>query len=73
MFKLFSHIWNRRKLKKHENVCQNHDYWHLEIPKKGNKVLKYSHGEKSLKVPVVIYVDMESILEKMSTCHNNPK
>ena len=43
------------------------------MPKKGNKVLKYSHGEKFLKVPVVIYVDMESILERMSTCHNNPK
>ena len=26
-----------------------------------------------MKVPFNIYVDLESLLEKMSTCHNNPK
>ena len=28
------------KLKKHENVCDNHDYCYLEMPKEDNKVLK---------------------------------
>ena len=35
--------------------------------------MRYDHGEKSAKIPFVIYADMESLLEKMSTCHNNPK
>ena len=61
------------KLKKHYNVCQNHDYCYVEMPKEDNKILKYNHGEKSTKVPFIIYADMESLLEKMSTCHNNPK
>ena len=26
-----------------------------------------------MKVPVIIYVDLESLLEKMNTCHNNPE
>ena len=26
-----------------------------------------------MKVPFIIYGDLESLLEKMSTCHNNPK
>ena len=26
-----------------------------------------------MKVPFIIYADLESLLEKMSTCHNNPK
>ena len=26
-----------------------------------------------MKVPFIIYSDLESLLEKMSTCHNNPK
>ena len=26
-----------------------------------------------MKVPFIIYVDLESLLEKMNTCHNNPK
>ena len=26
-----------------------------------------------MKVPFIIYADLESLLEKMSTCHSNPK
>ena len=40
---------------------------------KDHNILKYNHGEKSMKVPFIIYANMESLLEKMSTCHNNPK
>ena len=32
----------------------------LEMPDKDNNFLKYNHGEKSVKVPFVIYVDTES-------------
>ena len=38
---------------------------------KEDKILKYNHGEKSIKVPFIIYADVESLLEKMSTYHNN--
>ena len=61
------------KLKKHENVCKNHDYCYVEMPNEDNKILKYNHGEKSIKHPFIIYSDLECLLEKMSTCHNNPK
>ena len=43
------------------------------MPKEDNKILKYNHGEKSMKAPFIIYADLESLLEKMNTCHNNPK
>ena len=43
------------------------------MPKKDNKILKYSHGEKSMKVPFVIHTDLECLLKKMNTCRNNPK
>ena len=45
------------KLKKHKDVCENHDYCYIEMPKEGNKVLKYNHGEKSMKVLFIVYVD----------------
>ena len=61
------------KLKKHENICKHHDYYYVEMPNEGNKILKYNHGEKSMKVPLIIYADLESLLEKMSIYHNNPK
>ena len=43
------------------------------MPKENNKTLKYNHVEKSMKVPFIIYADLESLLETMSSCQNNPK
>ena len=54
-------------------VCEIHDYCYVEMPEKDNKILKYNHGEKSMKVPFIIYAGLESLLEKMNTCHNNPE
>ena len=41
------------------------------MPEECNKILKYKHGEKPMKVPFIIYADLESLLENMNTCHNN--
>ena len=42
------------------------------MPTKNNNIIKYNHGEKSMKLPFVIYADLECLLEKMSTYINNP-
>ena len=42
------------------------------MPTKGNNTIKYNHGEKSIKMPFTIYADLEWLLEKMSTCQNDP-
>ena len=57
----------REKLKKHKNVCENHDYCYVEMPKKDNKILKYNHREKSMKVSFIIYAELESLVKKIST------
>ena len=54
-------------------MCKNHDYCYVEMPEKDNKTLKYHHGEKSMKVPFITCADIESLLEKMITCQNNPE
>ena len=41
------------------------------MPNEDNKILKYNYGEKSLKVPAIIYADLECLLEKMHSCQNN--
>ena len=61
------------KLKKHKKACENHDYCYVEMPEEDNKILKYNHEEKSMKIPFIIYADLKSLLENMSTCHNNLK
>ena len=61
------------RLKKHYNLRKNNDYCYVEMPTEDNKILKYNHGEKSMKIPFIIYADLESLLQKMGTSHNNPE
>ena len=60
------------KLKKHEKVCNNHDYCRVYMPKEQEKI-KYLPREKSLKVPFIIYVDLKCLLKKVWSCQNNPE
>ena len=60
------------KLKRHERVCNNHDYCRIDMPKENEKI-KYLPGEKSLKAPFIAYVDLECTLKQMQYCQNNPK
>ena len=41
------------------------------MPDEDNKILKYNHGEKSMRVPFIIYADLECLLEKIHSCQNN--
>ena len=61
------------KLKKLEKVCNNHDYCHVDMPEEGKNIIKYRPGDKSLKVPLIIYADLECILKKEQSCQNFPK
>ena len=70
--KCFHFYRTKNKLESHEKICENHHYCHVEMPTKDNDIIKYNRGEKSMKLPFVIYADLECLLEKMSTCENNP-
>ena len=63
----------KNELQKYYNVCEDHDYSHVEMSNKDNKILKYNHGEKCIKAPFIIYLGLESFFEKMGTCHHNPE
>ena len=79
----FHSYTTENKLKQHESVYKNYVYSYVEMPKENNKILKYNREEKSMKVPFteeksmkvpfIIHADLESLLEKISTCLNNPK
>ena len=36
------------------------------MPNEDSKILKYNHRENSLKVPAIIYADLECLLERCS-------
>ena len=61
------------KLDAHRKVCENHEYCHIEMPNKDNNKIKYNQGEKSIKLPFIIYADLECLLEIINTCYNNPE
>ena len=69
----FQSYTTENKLTKHRKVCENHDYCYVEMPEEDNKILKQNQGEKSMKVPFIIYAELEYLLEKKNTCHNNPE
>ena len=60
------------KLNSHKKVCENHDYCNIEMPSNDDNLINYNKGKKSLKLPFIIYADLECLLEKISTCYNNP-
>ena len=37
------------------------------------KILKYNQRQKSMKIPLALYVDIESLHEKLLVCDNNPE
>ena len=43
------------------------------MPEENSKILKYNYGEKSIRAQFIICADLECLLEKMNTCHNNPE
>ena len=61
----------KSKLRKHEIICNDHDFCDIKMPDEDNKILKYILGEKSLKVTFIIYANLECLLGKMNTCSNN--
>ena len=61
----------KNKLKEHKKIFENNKYCHVEMPSKDSNTIKYNQGEKSIKLPFVIYADLECLLEKINACQNN--
>ena len=55
----FNSYTSKNKLKKHEEICNNHDSCCIEMPEWVNKILKHNPREKSFKKPFAIYLDLE--------------
>ena len=60
----------KNKLIEHEEICNNHDSCHMEMPEQ--VILKHNQGEKSLKAQPAICVDLEYTLKKVSIMSKQP-
>ena len=57
----FNSYTSKNKLKEHEEICNNHDSCHIEMPKWVEKILKYNPGEKSLKAWFRMFIKERTI------------
>ena len=48
----------------HKKICENNKYCNIEMPSLNNNIIKYNQGDKSLKLPFIIYADLECLLKK---------
>ena len=67
----FNSYTSKNKLKEHEEICNNHDSYRIEMPKWVGKILKYNRGEKSLKSLFAIYLALECFFKKEQSHSNN--
>ena len=69
----FHSYTTENKRRKHERICNDHDFCHLKMPDEDNNILKYVPGRKSLKVPFIIYADLGCLLQKIKSCQDIPE
>ena len=69
----FHSYTTNNKLKKHQRICDAHDFCRIAMLNNDNKVLKYVPGKKSLEHPFIIYTDVKFILRILDTRQNNPE
>ena len=63
---------SKEALSKHWPYCKEHGCVRVELPKK-DTFLKFSHPERKMRVPFVIYADFESYIKPISTCDPDEK
>ena len=67
-FILLQHKWNLNHIKK---LCENKDFCNVVMPSEDTKVLFFNQYQNSDKAPFIIYVDLESLIQKIDGCKNN--
>ena len=62
----FNSYTTKNKLKEHEEICNNHNSYRIEMSEWSNKILKHNPVEKSLKAPFSFFLDLECISKKIT-------
>ena len=63
----------KNKLESHKRVCEKKDFCNGIMPSEDTKILEFNQYQKSDKAPLIIYADLECIIEKTDRCKSNPE
>ena len=61
------------KIEYHEKVCKNKYFCGTVMSSEKDSILEFNQYMETDKMPCIIYVDTESLIEKIVGCANNPK
>ena len=67
------YLRTKNKLDSHKKVRENKDFCDVVIPSEETNLLEFNQYHESDKKAFVIYADLESLIEKMDRCRNNPE
>ena len=73
MFEFPSFLKKKNILESYKRLCRNKYFCNIKLPSKDNKTLEFNQYQKSDKLPFIIYVDLECLIEKIDVCINNPE
>ena len=59
-------------LEKHTLLLKDHNYCKTRLPKEGKNIQKHKYWTKTLRMNDIIYLDLECLLHKLSSCSNDP-
>ena len=54
-------------------VCENSNFCNVVMPAKDTKILEFNQYYKSDKASFTIFAELESLIEKIDGCKNNPE
>ena len=57
----------------HIKICENKGFFNVVMPFEDTKVLEFNKWQKYDKVIFLIYAGLESFIEKIDGCKNNPE
>ncbi|XP_065642381.1 uncharacterized protein LOC136074013 [Hydra vulgaris] len=64
-------ISNEESLSNHKSYCETRDSVRIELPLP-NSTMQFTNHNKSIRVPFVVYADVESFIKHIETCETNP-
>ena len=63
----------KKKYESSKKVCGNKHFCNIILLSEDTEILEINQYQKSHKAPIIIYVDIESLIEKIDECKNNPE
>ena len=61
------------KRESHKKICEDKDFCNMVMPSEDTKNFEFNQYQTFDKAPFIIYANLESLIEKVIVCKNNPQ